>query len=429
MFRRFGTEFDSGSCLDSLSSCGYSGFSLRVVLLDDSSAAEDLAGLWNSGDFDDSRPSMSAPWSGPDGTSYRSLTGPVNSITHDFIPLLSMETGKAHVLPMFGEWCVCLLDLTEGEWVSDETAAGTCFLNLVSSSTHEIVLSRGISSLAGKCGVTGITVVPFESGDSTPVVILADDTLSVTDILRIMTMMEPVNFAGEIPGELSFLTLPERTVNTEITLWFYVKSIAQRYALAAAATEQGISVPIGTLNYVRAESVVREHIMHEAVLDSTQVADWFSENQERFSMPERRSVLLGYTDSLSSLSQGSYQEFEDVPGLQTVVNQAGEIVPTPPQVLETFGPELGPAVFAAEPGVLTGPVYPGGELAGWFKVVEIVPPGPAALEEVFPVVALTAAQESFAERFEEMMEDLRAAYPVVIDTSAVLAVDLWGSAQ
>jgi len=429
LFRQIAGEFDYQSYIDSLISCGYSGFSLRVVLLDDSSSAAELAALWNAGNFDDSQPSLSAPWSGSDGSSYRSLAGPVHRISLNFEPLLSMQPGTAHVLPMYGEWCVCLLDLTVGDWVIDETAAGTGLLNHVYASTGEIMLSKGISSLAGNCSLEGTTLVASGSGDGTPVVLLGEDTLTTADILQIMTMMEPRNFAEGIPDELSAFGLPEIAVSPEITLWFYVKSLAQSYALADAARGQGIQVSEGVLSYARAESLVRDRVMSGADLDSTGVADWFSENSQEFMLPERRSVLMGYTDSLSAASSVSVEDFGELSNIRTIINEDGEMVPTPAQVMEAFGPDLGPAIFASDSGVFTGPVYLPGELAGWFKVVEIVPPGPASLEEVYPVAASSAAMESFAERFEGLIGELRNSYPVTVDTEAVEKIDLWGSTQ
>lgn len=427
MLQRIAVEYDSQGYIDFLSSSGYSGFSLRTVLLDDSSQAVSVAELWNAGDFDNSVPSVTAPWSDRTGSSYRTMAGPMHRLTENFEPFLTMEMGRAHVVPMYGEWCVCILELTPGPWTPDESAAAVGLMNLVGSLTGEVVLSKGIEALSNNCSLSGTVLVPTGSGDDTPAVILGTDTLTVNRILGMMQMAQAQNFFGGVPEELAFFSPPQFSISPEVTLWFYTKSVAQHIALRNMAMESGISLQEGALDYARAESVVRERVLYQAIPDSSEVAVWFAANSSEFILPERRSVLLGYTDSLSAAASGSYEAMEDIPGLQTMTDSSGNIVTTPLQVEESFGPVLGPEIFSAEPDVLTGPVFLEGELAGWFKVVEVEPSGVADLEEVFPVAATAAAGAIFQQGFEDLIGELRSSYPVKIDTASVLEVDLWGS--
>ncbi len=429
MYRKIATEYDPEIYLDSLASCGYSSFTIRTVLLDDSSEAVSLAEEWNSGNYDSSVPSLSAPWSDRSGTSYRTMSGPVNRITPNFVPLLSMETAKAHVLPMYGEWCVAMLELTEGDWVGDESAAVAGLMNRISSQTNETVLSSGIEALAGSCSLAGTVLVPSGEGDGTPVIFIGADTITTREILQEMRLASPENFFGGVPEELQMFSPPEFTISAEVTLWFYVKSLAQRRALSLMAADEGISLDQSLFDYPRAESVVRERVLREAVPDSAGVAEWYADNSSMFILPERRSVLLGYTDSLTAAGLSIPDEIALIPGLQTVTDSTGSMVPTPLQVEESFGPLLGPEIFAAEEGVLTGPVYIEGELAGFFEVLEVRPSGVADLEEVFQLAASTAAADLFQQGFEELIESLKGTYPVEIDTQAVTEIDLWGSVQ
>ncbi len=429
MYRKIAMEYDPDIYLDSLAACGYSSFMIRTVLLDDSSDAVSLADEWNSGNYDISVSSLSAPWSDRSGTSYRTMRGPVNRITANFIPLLSMETGKAHVLPMYGEWCVAMLELTEGEWVEDESAAVSGLMNRISSLSHETVLASGIMALAGSCSLSGTTLVPSGEGDETPVILLESDTVTTSEILSGMRLASAENFFGGVPEELQIFSPPELVISPEVTLWFHVKSLAQRRALTLMAEDQGISLDESVFDYPRAESVVRERLLKEAIPDSAGVAQWYADNSSMFMLPERRSVLLGYTDSLTAAGLSVPDDITMISGLQTITDSTGNMVSTPLQVQESFGPLLGPEIFAAEEGVLTGPVFLDGELAGFFEVVEVRPPEVADLYEVFPVAATAAAGDLFQQGFEELIEDLKSTYPVEIDTQAVTEIDLWGSVQ
>ncbi len=429
VFNRIGMQFDPQVYTDSIASCGYSGFSLQVVLVDDSASASSIAEEWNSGNFDISVQSMVAPWSLADGSSYRTINGPVQRITNTLLPLLTMEHGVAHVIPMYGEWCVGLLNLIEGDWLADDTAPGIGLLAAVASATPHVVLSKGISSLTENCTITDNRIVPSRAGTQEPVVLMEEDTLTVADILDIMAKADPANFPEEVSEEIAMFSSPELFTSAEVVLWFYVESIAQRYCLAKLADQQGIVLPENALDYARAESVVRSRVLGSSKPDSAGVAEWFENNTDIFLIPERRSVFLGYTDSTATVGCGTVTGFDSLPNCRTVVDQSGAMVPTPPQIEQTFGDVLGTEIFSADSGVFTGPVDLDGELAAWFEVIEIVPPETASLEDVYSLAELMAASALFSSGFDNLMEELYARYSVTVDTSAVENIDLWGSTR
>ena len=428
MFRRIALQFDRDAFLDSLSSSGYSEFALRTVLLDDSADAVMLAEKWNSGDFDNSMPSILAPWSSAGtASSYKTFSGPVHRISATFTPFLDMDMGVAHVIPMYGEWCVGQMELQAGEWVTDDAVVITGLLNFISGVSGEQVLAKGVVALAENCTVAGSRIIPTGEGSDVPVAVAQGDTLTVNYIMETMRTASDYNFFGGVPEELAYLSPPEISYSPEVTLWYHVKAVAQYHALAELALQEGITVPDGALDYARAESVVRERVLRASEPDSADVENWYNENTDKFPVPERRSVLLGYT--IPGTVNTFPASFSDVPGIETILDENGEIVATPPQLEEAFGTDLGAAVFSADAGVLTGPVSIQGELDAWFEVVEIVEPCTASLDEIYPVVVSMAASDMFTGTFDELIENLRTTYPVEIDTTAVVEVDLWGGLQ
>ncbi len=429
MLHKIGIGFDPELYLDSMLNCGYSEFSLRVVLLGDSTDAVQIAEQWNSEIYETTITSESAPWSLADGSSYRIFGGSVDKLTPAFFPLLNMELEEAHILPMFGKWCVGYLLLQEGEFTPEEAFANIGFMNKIATIADVVILADGIEELASNFAISGTRLIPINEGNSEPVIVYGEETLSVAEIMTIMSITNPNAFPGEISSELLVFSPPEVFMTKESTIWFYVKALAQRYRLAQLATEQGIILSDGLLDYARAESVVLNRVYAESAPDSIEVAEWYSENSELFRIPEKRSVFLAYTDTTLSGETESYTAFSALVPSQTVLDSEGNPVPTPLQLQVAFGEELGNAIFMADSGIFSGPVSLDGELDAWFEVVEIAEPQIATLEQVFPQAEVMAASAKFSEEFENLLNDLTVEYSVIIDTSAVTNIDLWGSGQ
>lgn len=429
MFNRIGFAFDQYSYIDSMSSCGFSDFSLRVVLLDDSTSAAEMALEWNNNNFEASVVSMSAPWSLADGSSYRVFGGPVQRITDSFLPLLTMTPDMAHVLPMYGEWCICLLNLTEGDWIPDDGATSLGFMSVIAKEAPYTVLSSGITILNDNCTVSGTRIVPVGDGNQEPVILFGENVLTVADVLDMMKMADPINFSGEVSQEIAVFSPPEILINAETSLWFYVDKVAQKYALSSLAEEVGIALPENALDFSRAESVIRTRVLEASIPDSAGVAAWFEQNSEVFLIPERRSVLLCYTPQSTVNDSITVSGFDELEGCQTVVDQNGNMLPTPPQAEQAYGSVLGPAIFAADSGAFSGPFQDEGELVAWFKVVDIVPAETALLEDIYPQVEMMAASIMFGSEYDNLIDDLYTGYSVTIDTAAVTEIDLWGGSQ
>ena len=429
MLQQIGMGFDPELSIDSIVNSGYSEFSLRVVLLHDSIDAIHMAEQWNNDLFEASIASANAPWSLADGSSYRVFGGSIDKITPAFFPLVNMEHEIAHVLPMFGKWCVGYLALYPGDFAPDENYASIRFMNEIALAADVTVLSDGIQALASNFTVNGTRLIANSDGGSEPVVVYGDQTLTVNDLVSIMTLANPSAFPGEISDELTVFSLPEVYLTKESTLWFYVKAVAQRYRLAQLASEQGFVLADGLLDYARAESVVLNRVYAESAPDTLEIEAWYNDNSELFRIPERRSILLAYTGSTEESAVNSYSNFSELTLAQTVLDSEGSLVPTPLQPELAFGNELGSAVFAAEPGVFSGPVSIEGELDAWFEVVEVAEPQIASLEQVFSQAEVMAASAKFSDEFENLLSDLTIEYSVTIDTSAVTNIDLWGSGQ
>ncbi len=426
MFNRIGFAFDQYSYIDSMTACGFSDFSLRVVLLDDSASAAEMALEWNNNNYESSVVSMSAPWSLADGSSYRVFCGPVQRITDTFLPLLTMTPDVAHVLPMYGEWCVCLLNLTEGDWIPDDGATSLGFMSVVAKEAPYTILSSGITILGDNCTVSGTRIVPAGDGNQEPVILFGENILTVADILDIMKMADPINFPDEVSREIAIFSPPEILINAQTTLWFYVEKVAQKHALSSLAEETGIALPENALDFARAESVIRTRVLEASIPDSAGVATWFEQNSEIFLVPERRSVLLCYTPASTVNDSITISGFDELEECQTVVDQNGD---TPPQAEQAFGSVLGSAIFTADLDVFSGPFQADGELVAWFKVVEIVPAQTALLEDIYPQVEMMAASIMFSSEYDNLIDDLYEGYSVTIDTAAVTEIDLWGGAQ
>jgi hypothetical protein len=85
-------------------------------------------------------------------------------------------------------------------------------------------------------------------------------------------------------------------------------------------------------------------------------------------------------------------------------------------------------IFAADSGVVTGPVGTGTDsLMAFFMVVKIAAPDTADASSVWPFLEAGARAESVEAAFSAYLSELRSRFGVEIDSTAVEAVDPWGS--
>jgi len=215
-------------------------------------------------------------------------------------------------------------------------------------------------------------------------------------------------------------------IDPAIDLWMYVDNVATVSARAALAGEAGFVLPEEEVALTTTEHLLRAAALESALPDTADALAFFEAHREDYALPELRSVLLAYVPA-EWIPGGTPASFDDFDRYYSTTDSLGVMLPTPPRPLEVFGP-LGEAIFAAEPGVFTGPVeVPGSDLRAWFQVVEIVPPGTAAPEDILPILLRDCRISRIAASLDDYLGELRGRYEIEIDSSAVEQVDPWSS--
>jgi peptidyl-prolyl cis-trans isomerase C len=158
-----------------------------------------------------------------------------------------------------------------------------------------------------------------------------------------------------------------------------------------------------------------------------QLADWYSENSDRFALPPHASFRHLYfspdkrgdgarDDAIAALAALAGKS-ADVPEGQTMAdpfmlrNFYGDS--TPEQTAKEFGPAFAETLFGLKPGAWQGPVQSG---YGWHLVwVESIEPGRVPLyEEVKPDVKAAWLDARYQEVKRMALEEMRSRYTVVV---------------
>lgn len=406
------------------------GFRLRIALLRDSSSALTALALWGDDDAVRALPAALAPWSDASG-SLRTLEGRLWELPADlYLALSGLEGAGPEMLPMYGAWAVAEFSVIEpdsGAEVPPE-AAYSAFSRMLRQESGLVVYSSAVERLAGRLVPTpdGYAVSDASGLDmSAPLARCGSTVLTTGEMVELVGRTGRWSFFGAPPAELSSV-IPRfpSTAGPGVDLWFSAMTAAQTRWQAAMAREAGLD-PDGAGIAMMATV---EHLLRLEVLqavpepDSAAVAAFFSEHSDMYVLPERRSVLLAYVprDMADTLSPSSFDELLG----WTPVDPSGRPVPTPPGVEEVFGP-LGPAVFSADPGVLTGPVAVNDSLAAFFRVEAIEGGVPADPSGIGPVLASDCRAVAVQEAYEAFIEELRDEIGIEIDTARVEAVDPW----
>lgn len=410
--RSLAMAFDPEPVLSGLDSTVYS---IHVVLLEDSATAHQTAAAWRAAGPSDPGGSLLAPWSAGSGTSFRTMSGPPWQFTSAFRQLL--ENSEVQVLPRYGAWLVGLSAATDLKAVPDQNSAMSLF-------GWEIE------------GVAGVTVNAPElnrfalgfprPGDETVLAFWNGGQLTTQEMTRILEHVSYRSFPDGVPPELSAFSR-QSSPDSITTLWFLVLSTSRSMALAEAALSQGAAVPRSTIDYARTEALVRERVIVPAMPDSSQVAGFYTENPGRYSLPERRSVLLAYVEQGRVPQLQSAQDFSDLGQYSSMTDSFGNLIPTPLQPAEAFGALLGERVFSASLGTFVGPVESGGELAAFFRVVAIAPPDTFPLDTVYELAEIDLFRSRFEPFFTEFIDSLTLELGIEIDTTAVERVDPWAA--
>lgn len=412
--RALAIAFDPEPVLAGLDSTVYS---IHVVLLEDSSFALQVAAQWRSSSPSDPGGSLLAPWSGGSGTSYRVMSGPPWQFTSAFRQLL--DSADVQVLPRYGAWLVGLSVPTGSSALPDENTAMSLFGWEVERVAGVTVNAPELNRFAlNRSGTASGTVLASWNGGQ----------LTVQDMARILDRVSYRSFPDGVPPELSSFNREASSADSVTSLWFAVLSTSRSMALACIARSQGATAPRSTIDYARTEALVRERVITPAMPDSTQVAVFYNESPGRYSLPERRSVLLGYVEQGRLAELQSAAGFADLGEFSSMTDSFGNLVPTPLQPIEAFGEILGGRVFSAPLGTFEGPVESGEELAAYFSVVAVAPPDTLPLEAVYGLVEIDLFRNRFETFFTEFMDSLTLELGVEIDTTAVERVDPWAAA-
>jgi hypothetical protein len=410
------------------------GYHLTIVLLPDSSSAAATLVRWMAGGPSAPEATALAPWS-ERGSSYRVMEGALLNLAPDLESACAGHEGAGpFAFPVYGVWAVAAID-TSGI-PSDTLPAGIgtySFMREVEERCGIRPESRAIETLASRMvlldgaysfddpeGLDGSAVLASWDGGS----------LTAAEVADLFEAVRPDSFfGGEIPAELGVFAPPEPTpAGAPIDLWFYVTRVSQARWEAGQGAAAGLdpdSAEVGTMAAV--EDLLRREVIRSVTdLDSTDVMDYYGRNRGRLVYPERRSVILAYVPSEVADSLGEISGFGALEPW-TLLDTLGRPVPTPQQPAEAFGPIAG-AVFAADSGMLTGPVETGTEgLVAFFEVLFVSPPDTAEASEVWDLLESGARMERIEQTLSEYISELRSEFGVEIDSTAVEAVDPWGS--
>lgn len=390
---------------------------IHVVLLEDSSTARQVAEAWRSSSPSDPGGSLLAPWSGGSGTSYRIMSGPPWQFTPAFRQLL--ESTDVQLLPRYGAWLVGVSLPTGTDAVPDQNSAMSLFGWEVESVAGVTVNAPALDRFA---------LDPLETDSAAVLASWEGGELTVREMALILDRVSYRSFPDGVPPELSAFNREASLADPVTSLWFSVLSTSRSMSLAGIARSQGAAAPRSVIDYARTEALVRERVIIPAMPDSSEVALFHAGSPGRYSLPERRSVLLAYVDQNRVQELQSADDFADLGEYSSMTDSFGNLVPTPLQPMEAFGGIIGERVFSAPLGAFEGPVESGEELAAYFRVVAIAPPDTLPLDAVYGLAELDLFRSRFEPFFAEFMDSLTLELGVEIDTAAVERVDPWAAA-
>ncbi len=407
-------------------------FSIRVVLVPDSSTAVKALENWRSPGFPSGMAMSLAPWS-IGGSSHREMEGYLWQLPADLQVAFSEHQGDGPVIePLYGAWAVAELEVDPTPALdSVPPEAVMSAFNLAQRTEMGLTLSSGaISELAEAMVVEDdyYRLTDTSGLDRSRVMAsYAGGGITTGDVIDLILRTDRWQFFGSPPAELGAFLLPTPSgVAPGIDLWFFVSSVAQTRWAAAQARAAGMENETGSTALMASV----EHLLRLEVLnrveepDSASVMAWYEANIESYTIPERRSALIAYLPVASADSAGIPSSFAEL-ARWTVVDSAGAPYPTPLQPEDAFGVVGGP-VFSSEPGQLTGPVEIGVEgVRAYIEVVDVLPPEPAQPDWIWRIIRDDCRIARIQETFSSFMSELRTETGVEIDTSAVENVDPW----
>ncbi len=410
---------------------------IRAVLMRDSAAAAGVLARWSSEGPGEPEGGMAlAPWTEGDesylemGSGLLAFMAGGPALARAALP----RAGEGPVLvPLFDAWAVLSVDTASTDLGPDEVdlqqAATYKAMWELAAAGSVRVSSPAVEQVAGMLSVDDGRYVLDLEPDAAGLVLAdyAGGELTAGDLERLFEMLVPESFFGGVPEELAHMALPSPMVDPGIDLWMYVSSVSSSMARAEAARESGMEMPDGESLLTVTEHVLRRAVLQpESDVDSTEAIAFYEEQRDMYTVPELRSVLLAYVPA-EWAPEGAVDSFDELGDYYTNADSAGNMLPTPLQPREVYGP-LADAVFQADTGVIVGPLeVPGTDMLAFLEVVEVMEEGAADPSAILPQLRADARLSAVSERLQDYLMELRESYDVEVDTTAVSRVDPWRS--
>ncbi len=407
-------------------------FRLRIILLPDSATAALALSLWAEPDLARRVDMALAPWSIGE-VSHRVLEGQAWQMPVEIETRLEGCEGSGPVIiPIYDAWAVAEIWAGEDQPVDSvpPEASIVAFSRHLDSlagimpSSHAIEeMSRHLEVRDGRYALAG----SFDMDPSTVLVRYDGGGVTAGELAELIERTGAWSFFGQPPAELESLVMrPPMGVGAGIELWFYAEGVARTRWQADRGREAGLDPADAEIPVMASvEHLLRLEVL-EAVAepDSAGVMAYYQSAGSRYTIPERRSVLIAYVPRETADSLGTPASFDALSGW-TPLDSLGAPVPTPPQLAEVFGPLAGP-VFSAEPGAVCGPFDIGMDgLSAYVQVVEVVPPAPAAPGEIWSRLVDDCRAVRIQDAYAALLGELRSEIGIEIDTAAVENVDPW----
>lgn len=403
-------------------------FELSIVLVDDSSTASDLAADWEaSGPFEpDTSVMMLAPWS-EGSSSFRVLENYIELMPVYLSDLVLEHIDEgAQAAPMFGEYVVFTVTTREPERpMRTESAVPARLSDLIYRGAEIEPRSREIHRFAQSLSIIGNHYVAeeteFNPGDT--LVAYSEGAITAGEAAHFINRLHRNNFLSE-PAELGRLLAPTPAAGDRgVAVWMYVTGMAKIRWEAARAAEEGIEVDSGLLSMAEVESFLRLRVIEElAAVDAATLDSFYNANLERYTVPERRSVIradIPVSDTIAISNLADLGELE-VQGDSALHMSVSPLLPE-----GAFGP-LGEEVFAADTTGVHGPLVLSDSLPlVYFQVIQVEPERVRELSEVLDRVQNDYVALNASARMDQLLMELRREYDVEIDSTAVREVDPW----
>ncbi len=403
-------------------------FVMDIVLVRDSSAAAEVAESWESeGPTEpDSSLMALAPWSRGE-SSFRTLQNYVV-----LMPVYLREAVMAHidegvaVAPMFGAYAVFRITTTEAEEpMRMENAVPAMLANRLYSEAGLKPRSRAIERFATGLGQSGGRYVPEERRWDPEDTLLSyrNGAITAGEAAEMFGRLRMNNFLSQ-PSELARIMPPRPSEgNRGVEVWMYLTSLARLEWQAGRAEQEGMEPDPDLVRMAEVEHLLRSRVIDSlSAVDTSTLEGFYNENIQRYTIPERRVVLradIPASDTAGISQMGRLRQ------LEARGDSVIRLSVSPPLDRGAFGP-IGEEVFEADTFGVHGPVVQADTLPlVYFEVMAVLPDSVLEFSRITDRIRNDYVMQYAESRLEEIIMELRDAYDVEIDSTAVERVDPW----